>query len=87
MVMVFIFSVIAVGTSLLSLHLRHFSYAAALEARDRVFERYHLNLVSDSGEDWRAEHLTWDKMILDEYDQQIAAFEEKFGGRDKPAEQ
>ena len=79
-VMVSIFSAIAVGTSYLSLHLRHFSYAAAVSNRDRIFERYHLNLVSDSSEDWRADALVWDKQILDRYDEQIEVYEEMFEG-------
>ncbi len=78
-VMVSIFSSITIGISLISLHLRHFSYQAAVNSFEFTSQRYERNLASDSKKDWLIEYLHLEKKNLEQSAENIQKYEVKYG--------
>jgi hypothetical protein len=76
-----IFVAITLGFSCLNLHLRHYCYAQALFYRDQAQARYHRNLVLnyDSEDEWVVQLLEWDQQVVEQYDEGIRLYREKFG--------
>lgn len=76
-----LFAVMAIGLSCLSLHLRHYSYAQALEFRAESHRTYHRNLTInyDSTDDWTVQWLEWDRRVVEEYDEQLRQYRKKYG--------
>ncbi|MFC7339673.1 hypothetical protein ACFQY0_20985 [Haloferula chungangensis] len=80
LIIVGIFVAITLGFSCLNLHLRHYCYAQALFYRDQAQAKYHQNLVLnyDSEDEWVVQSLEWDQQIVDEYNEGIRLYREKF---------
>lgn len=77
---VMIFATIAIWSSCLSLHLRHYSYERALIGRDLAFEEYHWHLTTDPyGDNDKEFSMTkWHLKRVEEFDSQILNYEKKY---------
>lgn len=78
---VIIFAIIVLGFSCLNLHLRHYCYDQAAFHREQAQARYHRNLVLnyDSEDEWEVQNLEWDRQVVEDYDEGIRMYREKYG--------
>jgi hypothetical protein len=83
-----IFAGIAVGLSCLNRHLRHYSYARAVESRAVSFKDYHRSLTvnNNSTDEWAIQSLEWQRQELQEYDLHLSKYRSRFPQRKEEAQ-
>lgn len=76
-----LFAGMAIGLSCLSLHLRHYSYAQALESRAVAHRIYHRNLTTsyNSTDHDLVMRIEWSWQVVEEYDSQLHNYQERYG--------